>query len=163
VPVPGDPPMAPWTPLQERAAHVILGSDLLFWAVIRASPGFAIRTLLATEPDLVDAASPAERARVQAILDGILPVSARREGLLNDARETGHARLDYSAVRVPTLVLSLEDDFFGTARGARMLGYGARGGSRDPAGWRTCLGRAGDGGLQRNRQLSAAGRGRPSA
>jgi 2-hydroxy-6-oxonona-2,4-dienedioate hydrolase len=49
-PVPGDPPMAPWTPLQERAAHAILGSDLLFWAVIRTAPGFAIRTLLATEP-----------------------------------------------------------------------------------------------------------------
>jgi 2-hydroxy-6-oxonona-2,4-dienedioate hydrolase len=121
LPVPGDPPMAPWSPLQERAAHAILGSDLLFWAVIRAVPGFAIRTLLATDPGLLAAAGPADRARVQAILDGVLPVSARRDGLLNDARETGHAVLDYGAIRVPTLALSLEDDLFGTARAARML------------------------------------------
>ncbi len=121
VPVPGDPPMAPWSPLQERAAHAVLGSDLLFWAVLRVAPGFAIRTLLATDPDLLAAAGAAERARVQAILDGVLPVSARRDGLLNDARETGHAVLDYGAIRVPTLALSLEDDLFGTARGARML------------------------------------------
>jgi 2-hydroxy-6-oxonona-2,4-dienedioate hydrolase len=121
VPVPGDPPMAPWSPLQERAAHAILGSDLLFWAVIKSAPGFAIRTLLATDPALLATAGPAERARVRAILDGILPVSARRDGLLNDARETGHALLEYGAIRAPTLALSLEDDLFGTARAARML------------------------------------------
>jgi hypothetical protein len=83
-----------------------------------------------------DAATPAEQARVQAIPDGILPVSVRREGLLNDARETGHARLDYGAVRVPTLALSLENDLFGSARGADAGRDGAGGGAGDPAGCR---------------------------
>jgi pimeloyl-ACP methyl ester carboxylesterase len=127
VPVPGQPPMAPWSPLQERAAHLILGSDLLFWAMTEVAPGFATRTLLATDPALVAAAGPAEQARVQAILDGILPVSRRSEGLLNDARETGGAVLDYGAIRVPTLAISLADDLFDTDDGARMLAEAVRG------------------------------------
>jgi 2-hydroxy-6-oxonona-2,4-dienedioate hydrolase len=113
--------MAPWSPLQERAAHLILASDFLFWAMTKVAPGFATRTLLATDPDIVAAAGPAEQARVQAILDGILPVTRRSEGLLNDARETGGAVLDYGAIRVPTLAVALDDDLFDTDEGARML------------------------------------------
>jgi 2-hydroxy-6-oxonona-2,4-dienedioate hydrolase len=121
VPVPSQPPMAPWSPLQERAAHLILGSDFLFWTMTKLAPGFATRTLLATDPDIVAAAGPAEQARIQGILDGILPVSLRNGGLVNDARETGGAVLDYGAIRVPTLAISLEDDLFDTDDRARML------------------------------------------
>ena len=46
--------------------------------------------LLATDPALVAAASPEEQARAHAILWDILPVSARADGLLNDARLSGN-------------------------------------------------------------------------
>lgn len=35
--VPGSPMPAPWTPVQRRVAEAALGSDLLFWAAIRAA------------------------------------------------------------------------------------------------------------------------------
>ena len=63
-----------------------LRSDFLFWAGITFAPRRMIRTILATDAALFDAASPEERARVLAILGSILPVSARADGLLNDTR-----------------------------------------------------------------------------
>ena len=52
---------------------------------------------------------------MRAILRNILPVSARSKGLLNDARLAGNpAEMDLSAISVPTLAVSVEDDLFGT-------------------------------------------------
>ena len=79
-----------------------------------------IGTLLATDPALVRNASPSERARADRILDEIMPVEPRSRGMLNDARLAGNpARIDFSRIRVPTLVVSAEDDRFGTASTAR--------------------------------------------
>jgi pimeloyl-ACP methyl ester carboxylesterase len=98
----------------------ITGSDLLFWAGIRLLHDDMVRTLLATDPQLVAHASAAERRRVDRILADILPVSARSRGMLNDARLAGHpARMDFHAIRAPTLVISVDDDRFGTAATAR--------------------------------------------
>jgi pimeloyl-ACP methyl ester carboxylesterase len=105
-----------WTRL---LASTALRSDFLLWAAIRLAPSTVIGSLLATPPEVVQRASAGEQARVAEILDHILPVSARRLGLMNDA------------------AISLADDGFGTydgARytaehipGARFIGY-ARGG-----------------------------------
>jgi 2-hydroxy-6-oxonona-2,4-dienedioate hydrolase len=98
----------------------LLASDLLFWAALNTIPDQLIATLLATDPALVAAASPDERARAYRILEEILPVSERARGLMNDARLAGHpARMDFSRIAVPTLVISVEDDRFGTAATAR--------------------------------------------
>jgi 2-hydroxy-6-oxonona-2,4-dienedioate hydrolase len=98
------------------------GSDFLFWSAMTAMPDTMIRTLLATDPALVAAASPAERARVTEIMRGILPVSARARGLLNDARLAGNpAEMDLAAISAPTLAISLEDDFYLTADAARHI------------------------------------------
>jgi 2-hydroxy-6-oxonona-2,4-dienedioate hydrolase len=64
-------------------------------------------------------ASAAERARVNALADRILPVSARAPGLRDDTRlgkRLGPSALE--SVRVPTLVISARDDGFGTFAGA---------------------------------------------
>jgi pimeloyl-ACP methyl ester carboxylesterase len=93
-----------------------------------------IRGLLASPPELVARANGAERIRIEAILDGILPVSERRLGLLNDAIVTAHLeRYPLERISAPTLVISVADDLFGTfdaARytadhipGARFVGY----------------------------------------
>lgn len=87
-----------------------------------AMPDTMIRTLLATDPTLVAAAAPAERERVNEIMRGILPVSARSRGLLNDARLAGDpAEMDLAAIAAPTLAISAEDDFYLTADAARHI------------------------------------------
>ena len=62
----------------------LIGSDLLFWTGLHLARDQVIRYVLATLPEQVAAASPQECARVNAILDAILPVSARAAGLRGD-------------------------------------------------------------------------------
>lgn len=108
------------TPLQEYAVRRLATSNALFWTASRFARDRMIETLLATDPGLVNNASGSERARANRILDEIMPVEQRSRGMLNDARLAGHpARLDFSRIRVPTLVISAEDDRFGTAATAR--------------------------------------------
>jgi pimeloyl-ACP methyl ester carboxylesterase len=93
-----------------------------------------LEAILATPPERVDEASAAEQARVAEILAHILPVSPRRLGLLNDASVTSSLeRYPLERLTTPTLIVSAEDDLFGTydvARytagqipGARFIGY----------------------------------------
>lgn len=114
--------------------NTALQSDFLFWAASRAAPRILVRALLATPPQVVEAASFAEKERVTLVLDSILPVSPRRLGLLNDAAVTSTlSRYDLEHVFAPTLAISVADDLFGTfdaARytaehiaGARFVGY----------------------------------------
>jgi pimeloyl-ACP methyl ester carboxylesterase len=92
-----------------------LRSDFLFFAGMRLARATMIRTLLATPPELVRTASVGEQKRVMSVLEHILPVSARRLGLVNDAAVTSHlVRYELERIAVPTLVLSVADDLFGT-------------------------------------------------
>jgi pimeloyl-ACP methyl ester carboxylesterase len=97
----------------------LLGSDLLFWTALHVARDPLIRHVLATPPEQVAAASLQERARVDAMADGILPVSSRAAGLRDDTRlgkRLGPYALE--SIRVPTLVVSARDDGFGTYAGA---------------------------------------------
>lgn len=111
-----------------------LRSDFVFWAMLRAAPGLMTRTALGTPTELVAAASPAERQRIAAMLQSILPVRPRRLGLLNDGEVTTHlTRYELERVAAPTFTVSVADDLYGTydvARytagqipGARFVGY----------------------------------------
>ncbi|HUL94549.1 MAG TPA: alpha/beta fold hydrolase [Usitatibacter sp.] len=92
-----------------------LQSDFLYWLASHVAKGFVNRAILATPSRVVAAASPAEQARVARVRDHILPVSARREGLLNDARITSSLpRYDLDRITAPTLTVSAEDDLYGT-------------------------------------------------
>jgi pimeloyl-ACP methyl ester carboxylesterase len=120
--VPGRPAPPPPNPLAAWIIEHGLRSDVLVWAGIRLAERQMIATLLATDPDLVAAAPPEEQARVRAILHGILPVSLRYQGLLNDARWAA-APPDFplGGITAPTLAISVEDDRFGTAAAARHI------------------------------------------
>lgn len=97
-----------------------LQSDFLFWAAIRVARNVVIRAILATPPAVVERASAEEQARVQGMLAHILPVSARRPGLINDAAvASALPRYELERIAAPTLVLSVADDLFGTFDGAR--------------------------------------------
>jgi 2-hydroxy-6-oxonona-2,4-dienedioate hydrolase len=99
-----------------------LHSDFLFWLGLNTAESAMTGALLATDPALVAAASPEEQARAHGILWDILPVSARADGLLNDARLAGNpAPMPLDTIRVPTLAISLEDDRFDTVAAARHI------------------------------------------
>jgi pimeloyl-ACP methyl ester carboxylesterase len=121
-------------PLAERLLMTIVTSDFVFWLTKRFAPETAIRLVLATPVEDFRAASAEEQARALALLDQILPISARIQGLLNDARIAGNPpRYALEAIRAPTLVISVRDDLFGTYAaaqytaqhigGARFIGY----------------------------------------
>lgn len=118
----------------EQMFETALRSDFLFWVVRHAAPTLLHRAVLGTPPELVARATYAERVRVAAVLDSILPVTERRLGLLNDAHVTTHLeRAPLEAISAPTLAVSVADDLYGTydaARytaehipGARFLGF----------------------------------------
>ncbi len=103
-------------PLFGAALRTVLGSDFVLWSLLRLAPGAMTKMVIATDPALVAAASPPERARVHAILEHILPVSRRTTGLLFDMATAGNPppqALD--AIKCPVLTLSVRDDYFGTA------------------------------------------------
>jgi 2-hydroxy-6-oxonona-2,4-dienedioate hydrolase len=120
--VPGRPAPRPLSALASAIIRWGLQSDLLFWAGIRFAHDRMIATLLTTDPALVHTASPEERRRVDSILHGILPVSAKSRGLLDDGELAGNpAPMDLGAIRAPTLAISVEDDRFLTADAARHI------------------------------------------
>jgi 2-hydroxy-6-oxonona-2,4-dienedioate hydrolase len=120
VPRPGGAP-----PMQTPAGtaflfETALRSDFLFWAAIRLARSTMIRAILATPPEIVENAGADEQARVAEVLEHILPVRPRRLGLLNDAAVTSNLqRYELERIVVPTLVISMADDLFGTFDGAR--------------------------------------------
>jgi len=96
-----------------------LRSDFLFWAAIRLFPDRMTRALLATEPALLLAAGPDERARVRAILSHILPVSRRARGLIDDSSWAGAPpRYALENIQAPVLTISARDDLYGTYEAA---------------------------------------------
>ncbi len=124
-------PLAPWA---EALLMRLIGSDFLFWAALHVARDQVIQYVLATPPEQVRNASLEERARINAILDHVLPVSARAAGLRSDSvlgKSLGPSALE--TVRAPTLIISVRDDGFGTyasseytasqIKGAKFVGF----------------------------------------
>ena len=106
---------APSPPWVEKLVMQLIGSDFVYWSGLHVARNPLIRLVLATPPRQVTMASPQERARVNAMLDHILPVSARAAGLRSDtALGKGLARFALETIRAPTLVVSTRDDGYGT-------------------------------------------------
>lgn len=103
----------------QRMINAVLGSNLLFWAGVRAAPDFMTRMVLATDPATVRAASDSERRRAEAMMFHILPVSDRKEGLLMDSATAG-APPSWPVERIvcPTLVVGARGDLYETDKAA---------------------------------------------
>ena len=98
----------------------LLGSDFLFWAALHVARDQVIKVVLATPPKLLMHASAPEKARIETMLAHILPVSLRAEGLRSDTavgKQLSPAPLE--SIRVPTLVISVRDDGYGTYASAQ--------------------------------------------
>jgi 2-hydroxy-6-oxonona-2,4-dienedioate hydrolase len=108
--------------LQEKAVRALLSSDFLYWSLLETAPEQLIGTILATDPALLAKVHAAERQRAFAILSAMLPIRARAKGMLNDAVQAGSpADLDFARLGMPLLLISAEDDRFGTANTARKI------------------------------------------
>lgn len=104
----------------ETAMMWVFGSDFLFWAASRMARNQVIKVVLATPPELLNTATSSERARVNAMVDNILPVSSRREGLRSDTAASQHLMpAQLGRVRAPTLIVAARDDGYGTYASAQ--------------------------------------------
>jgi len=113
----GPPPPLTWRQLVMFGAA--LRSDLAYWLALRLAPDAVMRTILATPPEVVEAASDEERRRVRAIARQILPVSGRQAGLRNEAAIAASLpRYDLERIAAPTLVVSVADDLYATYESA---------------------------------------------
>jgi 2-hydroxy-6-oxonona-2,4-dienedioate hydrolase len=117
----GRDPVA-FTPVQRLVVERILNSDVWFWTFAALAPNVLLRTLLATDPALLTKVSPEERRRADRIREGLMPISRKTDGLRTDGFWAGTpAPTAFERIAVPTLILSCEDDLFGTAATARLL------------------------------------------
>jgi pimeloyl-ACP methyl ester carboxylesterase len=110
------------------AARAILKSDFLAWAAVKlgpVTPGGMTRMMLGTEPAVVRAAASSEKARVRQVIEHLLPVSARTEGMQFDVKTAAtHEPYAIALIACPVLTISAEDDIFGTATRAKTIAAG---------------------------------------
>lgn len=121
-------------PGMQFMVDTVLQSDFLFWLMSKFARDTLIRIVLATPPTVMEQAPAEEQARVQHVIDRLLPISQRRNGLLNEAKVIPFLpRYALENITVPTLAVSSVDDLFGTydaarytadhIRGAQFVGY----------------------------------------
>lgn len=106
-------------------ARAILSSDFVAWAALKLmplAPGGMTRSLLGTDDALVRSSEPSERARIQQVLDHLLPITPRAAGTQFDVR-TAATREPYAIQRIvcPVLTISADDDQFHTNDRARYI------------------------------------------
>jgi 2-hydroxy-6-oxonona-2,4-dienedioate hydrolase len=103
----------------------MFNSDFVAWAVLKLMPimpGGMTTMMLGTDGALVRAAEPGEKARVQQILDHLLPVGPRLAGMNFDIKTAAtHELYPIEKIACPVLTISAEDDRFGTASRAKYL------------------------------------------
>ena len=110
----------PASPLAQQMLAWLVGSDFLFWAGLHVARGAVTRNVLATSLEQLAAASPQERSRIDALVDHILPLSARAQGVRGDMTvATELVPYPLESIRAPTLIISARDDGFGTYATAR--------------------------------------------
>lgn len=106
--------------VERTVSRLFSSPDFLFWSALHISRNQLIKYVLATPPELLVHASAQELARVNTILDNVLPVSPRAEGLRSDSsvgKQLSPSPLD--TLRLPTLVFSARDDRYGTYANAQ--------------------------------------------
>jgi 2-hydroxy-6-oxonona-2,4-dienedioate hydrolase len=105
--------------------RAIFNSDFVAWAALKLMPimpGGMTRMMLGTDAGVVRAAEPGERARVQQVLDHLLPVGPRLAGMNFDIKTAAtHEPYPIEKIACPVLTVSAEDDRFGTASRAKYI------------------------------------------
>jgi hypothetical protein len=114
--------------------NAAISSDFVFWTMSKLARKAMFKTLLGTPPSDLKHAGASEQRRVTEFLKHIEPIRRRKEGLLNEAEiAKSLPRYDLEHLRVPTLVIGVEDCLYNTypaacytaqnIPGAQLLGF----------------------------------------
>lgn len=105
-----------------------ISSDFFAWTALRLMSirsGAMSEAMLGTPAAVVRAADAGEKARVDQLLEHLLPVSSRYQGMQFDIRTAAtRAQDSVEQIGCPVLTISAEDDQFGTAARARYIANG---------------------------------------
>jgi pimeloyl-ACP methyl ester carboxylesterase len=105
-----------------RLLDWMVGSDFVYWSALHLARDQVIARVLGTPPELVREASAEDQARIQSMLEDILPVSARAAGLRNESWQATHVQpMALEKIVAPTLIVSARDDGYGTYANAEYL------------------------------------------
>ena len=108
------------SPGNPTVIRAMLSSDWVLWVATKLARDALIETLLATPIADFESASRSEQQRVLTVLRDIQPVSWRAQGLMNDATVAGALpRYALERVTTPTLIVTTQNDLYGTYAGAR--------------------------------------------
>jgi pimeloyl-ACP methyl ester carboxylesterase len=103
----------------------ITKSDFLAWTAFKLMPVMGsgmTGMMLGTDPAVLRAADLTEKTRVQQILDHLLPVSLRLAGMNFDIKTAAtYEPYPLEKITCPVLMISAEDDKFGTAVRAKYI------------------------------------------
>jgi pimeloyl-ACP methyl ester carboxylesterase len=98
----------------------IVGSDFVFWLNMKLARDTMLERVFAIPVLDFENASAEEQERILRIARGILPLGLRRKGLWNDLVIVASSpRYELERIATPTLVISIEDDLFGTYASSR--------------------------------------------
>jgi 2-hydroxy-6-oxonona-2,4-dienedioate hydrolase len=117
-----EPQSAPASPssLREFLINTAISSDVVFWILSKVARKTMFKTVLGTPPADVEKAGTEEKEQLQAFLDHIEPISWRKKGLQNEAIiARSLPRYDLQRIRIPTLVVGVENCLYNTYPGAR--------------------------------------------
>ena len=99
----------------ETMLNAIAASDFVFWSATRVAHSALLKTILGTPVENYRNATPDERRGVDEMLRSILPISRRVKGIWNDSTVSSTlTRYALEDIHVPTLIISAEDDLYGT-------------------------------------------------
>jgi 2-hydroxy-6-oxonona-2,4-dienedioate hydrolase len=88
-----------------------------YWAATKVGRKTLVR-FFGVDPGLEAKAEPKEREKITGLIAGMLPLSARVDGIMADT-SSELVKSDLEHIHTPTLVISAEDDLYHTLPGAR--------------------------------------------
>jgi pimeloyl-ACP methyl ester carboxylesterase len=114
-----DHQVGPDNSVQSNALFKMINSsaDFAYWLTTRVARKPMVR-FVGVNPALVAQAPKQERQKVVEIMDAMLPISARTSGMRNDGA-IAITEPDFDHIKVPTLIISAEDDLMNTASASR--------------------------------------------
>ncbi len=91
--------------------------DFPYWAATKVGRKTLVR-FFGVDPAVEAKAGPEDREKINALFAGMLPLSARADGIMADTTSE-LVKPDLEGIRCPTLVISAEDDLYHTLPSAR--------------------------------------------
>lgn len=102
------------------ARVVMAGADFAWWCAMKIAPRSMLVRFLGVPPELEAEAPAAEGNGVRAVIESVLPVSARLPGLQIETMGDLES-WPIEAIHAPTLIIAAADDLYNTLPGARHM------------------------------------------